>query len=93
MRCPTCRATQEWSNECRRCRCDLTLLWEANQAADDLRRRCLWELNAGSPGRALAFARSYDALTANADSRELLAVCALLAGDWPTAQLTAVSLE
>ena len=31
MRCPTCRAEQEWSDNCRRCRCDLQLLREVEE--------------------------------------------------------------
>ncbi|MCY2964420.1 MAG: hypothetical protein NT069_12425 [Planctomycetota bacterium] len=92
MRCPTCRAAQEWSHECRRCRCDLTLLREAKAAAESLRRQCLRALNANAPRQAVELAERYVELVGDDNSKELLAVCALLAGDWRTAKTVAASL-
>ena len=41
VRCPTCGAWQDWSDACRRCRCDLTLLWRVAEAVRTSRRHCL----------------------------------------------------
>ena len=57
IRCPTCKAKQAWSDTCRRCRCDLTLLRTAAEASRGYRRRCLLLLRAGRHGEALRHAR------------------------------------
>ncbi len=85
MRCPTCRALQKWSDTCRRCRSDLRLLRELNDAYQQTRRACLARLRAGEFRAALRLAEQGHALSASANSTRLRAVCALLAGDWPTA--------
>jgi hypothetical protein len=85
LRCPTCRAQQEWSDECRRCKCDLRLLRAAHRAYEQNRARCLTALRDNEPRSALAFARACERLQPGDASRKLLAVCALLAGDWATA--------
>ena len=48
VRCPTCGAVQEWSDACRRCRCELTLLRRAADEALD----CSAALLAGVARRA-----------------------------------------
>jgi hypothetical protein len=83
--CPTCRATQEWSESCRRCRSDLRLLRAAVVAYDNHMRRCILELDAGRPDLALNHARRCHELRPDAQSRRMLALCALLLEDWKTA--------
>ena len=39
--CPVCRAVQHWSNECRRCKCDLRLLRQADRTCNAMRDRTL----------------------------------------------------
>ena len=85
VRCPTCRATQEWSDTCRRCRCDLRLLREFAASGVESRRLCLAHLRAGRPRLALHAARRYRALTGSDEALRLMAVAALLAGDLATA--------
>jgi hypothetical protein len=85
VRCPTCRAVQEWSDTCRRCRCDLRLLREAAESYRRERRRALLAIRAGRPRDALRFARRCLSLRDDAATRRLLAVCTLLRGDWPAA--------
>lgn len=85
VRCPACRAVQEWSAECRRCKCDLGLLWEAAATWQSERTACLRELQAGRPFRALAHARACRRIAPDADSARLLALASLLAGDYPSA--------
>ena len=83
--CPVCRARQEWSDTCRRCRCDLSLLRRTAEACAASRRLLLAQLDAGRWPAALAAARRYHALCPTPDSTRLLAIASLLAGDWSTA--------
>ena len=85
LHCPTCRATQEWSPTCRRCKCDLSLLQLVADEYHESRSRCLHELRWGRHQAALDHARACVRLDANRESRQLFAVCALLARDWPSA--------
>lgn len=91
FRCPTCRAVQEWSDTCRRCKCDLRLLRAAERACRHSEARCLAELRAGRPAIALRHARECERLRPGSPARELVAVCAMLTGDWPTAVALAQS--
>jgi hypothetical protein len=81
-RCPACKAQQEWSATCRRCKADLTLLCEAAAGALDLHRRALCALRAGDIDEALRCARRGYAVCPDAPAARLLAVCRLLAGDF-----------
>lgn len=77
--CPTCRARQEWTDQCRRCRSDLRLL---RRVAEQCRLARAWALAALKKGRwreALAHARQAHALNPQPESQRLLAVCYLLA--------------
>lgn len=82
IRCPTCRAVQEWSDVCRRCKCELRLLEAAALTSRRARRRCLEALLAGRRAEALRLAKRCHWLQPGPESRRLLALCALLAGDW-----------
>jgi hypothetical protein len=93
VRCPTCRALQEWSDTCRRCKCDLRLLRAAADSRDRHRRRALRSLRDGRPAEALRHARHLRRLLPDADSACLLAACALLCGDWATAVALAEGVE
>jgi hypothetical protein len=81
LRCPTCRASQPWSDTCRRCKCDLRLLRAAAEAIYATRIRCLALLRDENAAQALALARAHYDLFPNAESRRLLAVVAARAGD------------
>ena len=85
VRCPTCRALQEWSESCRRCRCDLSLLRAACSTHQDHRRNCILHLDAGQPDLALGHALRCHDLHPDADSLRLLALCALARNEWETA--------
>jgi len=82
VRCPTCRAVQEWSDTCRRCKSDLRLLRAFAASYRRSRRDCLEGLRSGHPFEALRAARRCHALRPDAESRRLLALAALRAGDW-----------
>lgn len=85
LRCPTCGARQEWSDACRRCQADLTLLRGLVEEYDRNRRLCLRHLAEGRPDEALARARRCLVLRADAEAARLVAVCSLLRGDWASA--------
>jgi hypothetical protein len=89
VRCPTCRAVQEWSDTCRRCKSDLRLLRAFASASLRCRRACLEQLRSGHPRAALQAAERYHAIRADAESRRWLALAALRAGDWATAETMA----
>ena len=85
VRCPTCRAVQDWADWCRRCRCDLRLLRAAWAAYEDHRRQCMLDLEAGQPALAMGHAIRCHEFQPDADSRRLMALCALYQEDWETA--------
>jgi hypothetical protein len=85
LRCPTCGARQEWSDTCRRCKCDLVLLRRVAGAGRACRRQCLRSLRAGRIGEALHHARRLYALFPDRPAARLLAVCHLLRGNWAAA--------
>ncbi len=85
VRCPTCRALQDWSDTCRRCRCDLSLLRDACATHLDHRRHCIHHLDAGQPDLALGHALRCHELHPDPDSLRLLALCALATEEWQTA--------
>ena len=70
---------------CRRCKCDLRLLRAADQTYEHSRAECLTKLRGDRPRLAMAYARECERLRPGDESQRLLAVCALVAGDWPTA--------
>ena len=69
VRCPTCRAVQEWSDTCRRCKSDLRLLRAFAESYLRSRRACLEHLRAGQPVEALRAARRVLTLRPDAESR------------------------
>lgn len=85
MRCPVCRAVQPWSDACRRCKCDLSLLQSAMAAVEEHRLHCLGELRRAHWPQALHHARLAHELCPDEDTAGLLAVCHLLCEDWPSA--------
>lgn len=93
IRCPTCRAEQEWSEECRRCKSSLVLLHDAHLASYITRRDCLKELQDGSPATAVELARKHIEIAGNAEAYKLLAVCLLHAGEWYEAMRIAQRFE
>lgn len=85
LACPTCNARQAWSDECRRCRCDLSHLRKVWRAAQRMRVECLRCLNANDPRTALRRARRLCELTPSPQALRLLAVCELRNENWPEA--------
>lgn len=85
LRCPTCGAEQEWSETCRRCRSDLSLLVSLADAWLGCYRQALSALRAGRLAQSLELARRCHQLAANRRSGRLLAVCHLLNRNWSAA--------
>jgi hypothetical protein len=85
MRCPTCGAQQEWSDTCRRCKCDLSLVRPLLQYRQRLRRVCVQALREGRPADALTAAERVYALQHDEGTRRLLAVTRLIAGRYRAA--------
>ena len=89
LRCPTCGARQEWSDTCRRCKCDLALVRALLQHRQRLRRASLQALRDGRFEEALTAAAHAYALQRDEDTRRLLAVAHLLTGRYADAIMLA----
>ena len=86
MRCPTCGARhQEHVDQCRRCKCDLTLLRRLLEEQERL--LCVFHesLKENQPEEALRAARELHRIEPNEESARRLALAYLHAGDFPTA--------
>ncbi len=81
MVCPTCNARQAWSDQCRRCKTDLTLLRQIWLAAEMERRQCLRMLADGHPHQARRHARQYATYVGHPQAARLIGVCNLLIKD------------
>ena len=93
VRCPTCRAVQEWSDQCRRCRSDLRLLRAASATYQHHFRSCILELEAGHPQAGLGHALRCHDLHPGPDSLRLLSLCALAREEWQTSLELAQAAE
>src|SRR5688572_1752962 len=93
FRCPTCGAEQSWCDVCRRCRCDLALLHATVRTADDLYQHALRSAANRRIADAFRAARQSCELNPCPRSQRLLAVCALLGGQWQVAAHAAETLR
>ena len=82
VRCPTCRAQQVWSDECRRCGSDLSLLRQFAARVRWHRRLCLLALHEQRFHDALTHAEQLHALRPDDASERLRAVCLLRSGQF-----------
>ena len=80
FRCPTCNARQVPSPECRRCKCDLSLLLAALQRCERLHEACLRGLAEGDVNAAEQAALRRWELSPDEDAARLLATTYLLQG-------------
>ncbi len=85
VRCPTCGARQPWSDTCRRCKSDLSLLRRVVEALTGTRRSALAHLRSGRLSEALCDAETCWLIDPSAQSARLVAVCQLLLGRWEEA--------
>jgi tetratricopeptide (TPR) repeat protein len=85
LKCPTCGAAQTLSDECRRCKCDLSLVAAVLRQQRDARRDTVRCLRAGRHKQALQAARRLWAIAPDAEAARYLAVCHLLLGRYAAA--------
>ena len=76
IRCPTCSAQQVASDECRRCKCDMSLVLAVRDRARRMHHECLRHLRTGAYRDALHSALCRHELSPDETSRRLLAVAA-----------------
>jgi hypothetical protein len=93
VRCPTCRADQDWSDTCRRCKSDLRLLRAFAATYQQSRTACLKHVRGGHGPLALRAARRCFELYPDSESRRLLAMAALACGNWETATALAHTIH
>jgi hypothetical protein len=84
---------QDWSDACRRCKCDLRLLREVAGAYRRSYDACLAHLLAGRSHSAWRASNHCYALTASDEARRLNAVSALLDGDWHAAAAQSILIS
>jgi len=85
FRCPTCSARQVPSPECRRCKCDLSLLLAALQHCERLNQACLRDLAEGDVNAAEQAALRRWELSPDEVAARLLATTYLLQGRYQAA--------
>ena len=85
MQCPVCRADNTAGPQCRRCRADLSLLWELEEQRGRALAQAGWRLALGDAASALACADAADACRHDADAQRLLAAGRLLERDFAAA--------
>ena len=80
LHCPTCNASQDWSDVCRRCKCDLSLVVTLLRRRERLQDTCRRELLAGQYEEARHAALACRAISNDPDTIRLLAVSCLASG-------------
>jgi hypothetical protein len=88
MRCPVCRADNDRGPTCRRCRADLSLLFDLEARRGRAVERAREALARGDAGEALALLDEAEALRRGGDLRPLRAVAYLLGRDFARAWQT-----
>lgn len=78
MQCPVCRAANDRGPQCRRCRADLSLLFDLEVQRGQLLGVTRESLACGQTQEARATALRADGMRSDDESRRLLAVCHLL---------------
>ena len=90
MRCPLCRATDIRTEQCRRCKADLTLLAQLERDRAKVLAAAEWHLGRGEADEGLADAKLANELRGDSDSFRLLALASMLkmdfAGAWTAYQ-------
>ncbi len=81
MICPTCRASQLWSDECYRCKSDLSELSAIHRASTRLRQKCLVAIQKSDFESAIEIAKECFDLDASPSTGQILAISQLLHQD------------
>jgi hypothetical protein len=85
LRCPVCKAENVQGPTCRRCKADLSLLFQLEEARQHLLDGARREARAGCWQRFLSCVSQAHALRADEQTRRLRAVVRLLRRDYPGA--------
>ncbi len=85
MLCPICRAENAAPPACRRCRADLSLLWQLEEARARHLREVEFALTRRRFPEAEALLNRAEAIRSDGDSARLRAILSLLQGDFPGA--------
>jgi hypothetical protein len=85
MQCPVCKAENTQGPTCRRCKADLSLLFRLETQHKRLLVEARRRLGVGDVDGAWTLATRADGLCRDDDSRRVLAVAALLAGNFEQA--------
>lgn len=93
MQCPVCRAVNDQGPQCRRCRADLSLLFQLEDQRDQARSEALHCLSTGQMAKALIAAERMDHLAHDDESRRLLAVIHLLRREFDRAWRSYMAAE
>lgn len=82
MRCPVCKAVVDQGPQCRRCRADLSLLFDVEKQAETARTAAASFVCQGRREDSLRMAEGAFATHADSESQRLLAVLHLLRRDF-----------
>jgi hypothetical protein len=85
IRCPACMAENVVGPLCRRCRADLSLMFTLENNREIILADARKAADEGAIDSAMQHARAADEMRQGADSRRLLALMSLFAGDFPSA--------
>lgn len=91
--CPLCRAVNEQGPNCRRCKADLSSLFQLVDERDRVLSAACREALGGRPDRMLALVLGAEAMRGGGDARRLRAVAHLLRRDFRQALETAQTLS
>lgn len=91
MRCPVCRANNEEGEECRRCKADLSLLFQLEAEREILLNQAMNHAVCGEWQQMLRMAQSAHELRQGEDTLQLLASGAVMVSDY--AQALAICQE
>jgi hypothetical protein len=92
MRCPVCKADNTQGPACRRCKADLSLLWQLESRREGLLLSARCHLARGRRREAERDAMAALRLRDGADARRLQALCRLVARDFAGAWRIYVAL-
>jgi hypothetical protein len=82
LRCPVCRADNSSSLQCRRCKADLSLLWQLEEQREAALSEAASAVQHGAIDVSLAFVDAADAVRSGSDTAKLRAICHLFRRDF-----------
>ena len=85
MQCPVCKARNDAGPQCRRCRADLSALFDLESCRGRLLAEAYLAIRSGRWDRASTTAQRASELRRDDESQRLVALCALMQRDFPTA--------